>query len=139
MKDDNFLDSPLRRGKKTKLKDIKVEKRIYKCVDMFYIFFIIWLVDFMTTILALNLPALEGKLVELNPIVNWFHSFGFIGWVGAFFYSVMGIFLLSFFVTTLINYLKNETLKHNIWILVIGIIVMVETIAILNNIWWMLS
>ena len=119
---------------------MKQEKKFKaKTKDLFYIFFSVWCIDFITTVLALNLKVFEGKLTEGNPIANWFFSFGLIGWITAFLFSFSLIFLLCFLGTKLINSLKNEKLKVLSFMLFFSLFVLFEFIAILNNIILMLK
>ena len=105
-----------------------------KAKDLFYIFFSIWCVDFLTTILALNLSMFEGKFYEMNPLSNWFFSFGLIGWIGAFVFSFITISLLCFLETKLINRVRNENMRFNLYILLIFLFVLFEGNVIVNNI-----
>jgi len=109
----------------------KKEKSIYKFGELFSLFFSIWCIDFLTTIIALNFSLFEGKFVEVNPIANWFFSLGLIGWVIAFLYSLSIIALVSFLLIKLINIPKNENTKLSLWLLSIITFMVIE----INIIW----
>ena len=105
-----------------------------KAKDLFYIFFSVWCLDFFTTILALNLNVFEGKFYEMNPLSAWFYSFGLIGWIGAFCFSFLTIFIICFLETKFVNRIRNENMRFNLYILLIFLFVLFEGNVIVNNI-----
>jgi len=116
-----------------KIKKLEEEKFNPNYITLYTIFILIWSVDFVTTIIALNLPRYKGVLYELNPLSAWFYQFGFIGWVGAFVYSVVTLFILAWCVCKLLNKLKSQNYKRTLYTAVIIIFVLLEGNAIFNN------
>ncbi|GEM_PF-3043573 len=108
-----------------------MKNKKYKWSYLFYLFSIIWSIDFILTILALNLRA--GEVYEANLISAFFYSNGIIGYIINFIFCLSVIFLLSFFVTKLINRLKNKIHKKVMWVLIIIIFVLIEGGVIINN------
>ena len=107
---------------------------IPKWADLFTILISVWVVDFITTILALNLKIFDGQFQELNPFSAWLFGFGFWGWVIAFAYSTITFFLLSFFSCKLLKRLKSEDYKRNLYYAILFFFIVVEGNAIFNNI-----
>ena len=102
--------------------------------NLYIIFISIWCIDFLTTIISLNLPRYAGKLYETNPLSAWLFGFGFIGWVGAFVYSMTTIFLISYSVCWLLNKrIKTDDLRFNLYLAVLFIFILFEGNAIFNN------
>ena len=112
----------------------QLQKKLYKVSDLFYIFFAVWCVDFVTTIVALNLKRFDGLFYEVNPLSNWFFSHGVIGYMGAFLFSFTTLLILSFFIVKLINSLKSEDLKVSVWLGMIVLFIIFEGNVIFNNI-----
>ena len=125
---ENFLDNTL------KIKKVKLKKKKYKMSHLFILMIALYSIDFLTTVIALNLNHFEGKLYEVNPISAWFFSFGLIGWIGAVIFAFIIMFFMSFVITSLINHLKDEDYKFSLWIGVIFLFVVLESITIINNI-----
>jgi len=113
---------------------MELEPRKYKTSELFLVFFAVWCIDFFTTIMALNLKIFEGKFYEVNPISNWFFSLGLFGWVLAFMFSFVMLFIFSWGIIRLINKLKSEDLKFSLWIGVIVLFILFEGNVIFNNI-----
>ena len=102
--------------------------------NLYTILISVWLMDFWTTVLALNLPRFKGVLTELNPLGNYFFSLGWWGYAIAFIYSFITIFCLSFFSCKLINRLKNEDFRANLYYGIMFLFILLEGNAIYNNI-----
>jgi len=135
---DNFIDSY--EQNKEIIKKLDEEKFIPNRIKMFKIFMFVWSLDFLTTIIALNLDKYSGLLYETNPISNWFFSFGFLGYIGAFLYSLTTLFLLSWVICKLINKrIKSKGLKMNIYYGTIILFCIFEGSAIFNNIFWLVN
>jgi len=96
-------------------------------------FIIIWCMDFITTVIGLNCQG----LYEMNKISAWFFQFGFWGFVINFIFCVIVIILFSYLFTWLLNKrLKPKLRKIMFWV-VIGLVILIEVVAIFNNIFWM--
>jgi len=121
-----------------KIKKLDEVKFIPNWKNLYMIFISIWGIDFFTTIIALNLPRYAGKLYEINPLSAWFYQFGLIGWIGAFLYSMITLFLLSWGVCKLLNKLKNQNYKINLYYAIIILFVVLEGNVIFNNLMMLL-
>jgi len=108
-----------------------MKNKTYNWEYLFYLFSIIWSMDFILTIIVLNWR--KGEVYEANLISAFFYSNGIIGYIINFIFCLSIIFLLSFFVTKLVNKLKNKIHKKVMWILVIIIFVLIEGGVIINN------
>jgi len=124
--------------KNRKIKKLDEVKFIPNWKNLYIIFMSIWSIDFFTTIIALNLPRYAGKLQEINPLSAWFYSFGFIGWIGAFLYSMITLFILSWCACKLLNKLKSQDYKRNLYYVIIIVFIVLEGNAIFNNITYLL-
>jgi hypothetical protein len=106
----------------------------YKWINLFYLFSIIWSIDFIITIIALNISSNRLNLEEANILSNYLFSFGFFGYMLNFIFCIIIIFLFSFLICKLINRLKVELHKKIMWYLVIIIFILIEGLVIINNI-----
>jgi len=101
---------------------------------MFTIFAGIFSLDFLSTILALNLRRFDGMFYELNPLAAWFQSFGVLGYMGAFIFSMTTLYLLSFGICKLLSKIKNKDYQVNLYIFSIFLFVLFEGNVVWNNI-----
>ncbi|GAH06432.1 unnamed protein product [marine sediment metagenome] len=112
----------------------KITKYNYK--NLFYLISLVWVVDFILTIIALNFK--EG-LYEYNFISAFFYSNGIIGYIINFILCMSILFFMSFFVCKLINRLKGERYKKILWYVVITLFLLTEGVIIINNIWLLIN
>jgi len=107
--------------------------------NMFIIFAFVFSVDFLTTTLALNLSKFEGMFVELNPIASYFQSFGLIGYMGNFVFSLILLYLVSLVICKLLTKIKNDDYRKNLYMGMIILYLFIELAIIGNTIWLMIT
>lgn len=116
----------------TKEEIIEEKIKKYSWKNLFFIFFILWNIDFILTIILLNFR--EG-FYEANFISAFLYSLGVIGYMINFIFCMLIIFLLSFLVTKLVNRLKGEKYKRTMHYIIIILFILIEGMVILNNLW----
>jgi len=104
----------------------------YSWKNIFYIFSLMWIVDFTLTIILLNLRT---GFYEANFISAFLYSLGVIGYIINFILCLSVILLLSFLVIKLINKLQGEKYKRTLYYIVMILFILIEGIVILNNLW----
>jgi len=103
-----------------------------KITKVFALIFVVWCIDFITTIFLLNSSSI---FYETNIIGAWFYQFGLIGFVGSFIFNML--FILGS--TIVANYLieirldSERSFKTFLWFMFIGIFMAMELYAIINN------
>jgi len=124
-----FLELNMPRSKKKKKKSWELKK-----TTVLITWLAVYTIDYITTVIALNLPSLAHKgLYEANPIAAAFFSLGWVGWVFSFIFS-MGIIVL---LVEMVFYLKPKAkaLPPNFLpLLSMGMIVTLDGLVIINNI-----
>ena len=78
----------------------KNNKNKYSWKNIFYIFFLMWIIDFTLIIILLNFRT---GFYEDNFISAFLYSLGVLGYIINFILCISVILLLSFLVTKLIN------------------------------------
>ena len=114
-----------------------------KVKTLFIIFLSVWTIDFLTTIYGV---AILKTMIEANPIPAFFYNLGWYGWIIFYFISTILLLLLSFIVKHIKKIKYKESIKYNkkdnssnIPLMLIFLFISVESFAIINNLYWMLS
>jgi len=106
-----------------------------KTITIFKIIFGIWLLDFISTIIALNF--FDG-LIETTKLPSYLFSLGWYGYILCLFLTALVLFTLSMFIYKSHDYIlikfKNDGMAFLLCYLSIGIFVMMEFFVIVNNI-----
>lgn len=117
---------------KTKLKKQNSKMKIDKITAFMFIAGI-WSIDFLTTIIALKVVN-DGSLVEANSIASWFQSFGLIGWIGSFIFTMLLLMGLVWIIDKSTTRFKYEKTRQIYWWMIILVWVVVEGAVIFNNV-----
>lgn len=99
-----------------------------KNYKVFLIISSVWFIDFLTTVIALNIG-----LYESNPIARFLYSFGFFGFVFSFVLVMISLFVYSIFLNK-ISYNKYNSLPRFTTFLGVSIFVVLEIYTIINNV-----
>ena len=111
------------------------KKNEIKIKNIFMIFIILWVMDFVLTFIALNF---SNNFVEINPIARFFYGMGFSGFL-LFFVIVFFYFLILSYSLHKISYNKYNrkpelTMKVGLFVYLI-----ISITIILNGAYWLIT